>query len=134
MDGFFGSESTWGPLYIIQSIKTTEAEVGPNPKSKNWETWKGKIIKWVPSHSSNHFVLPLAFAFCSATLLGNFGIPQLAFAFPLGPKKVWDLWINSDCKLLMLRRFETLMPLQHTYWCLCFQTPGLVPSATHFGL
>jgi len=67
-------------FFIIQSIKTMEGVVGPNPKSKNWKTWKGKIIRWVPSHSSNHFVLPLAFAFCSAPLLGNFGIPQLAFA------------------------------------------------------
>lgn len=65
-------------FFIIQSIKTMEAVVGPNPKSKNWKTWNGKIIRWVPSHSSNHFILPLAFAFCYAPLLGNFGIPQFS--------------------------------------------------------
>ena len=48
---------------------------------KIWETWKGKIIKWVPSHSSNHFICLWPFAFCSAPLLGDFGIPLLAFAF-----------------------------------------------------
>ena len=65
-------------FFIIQSIKTMVAVVGPNPKSKNWKTWNGKIIRWVPSHSSNHFILPLAFAFCYAPLLGNFGIPQFS--------------------------------------------------------
>lgn len=70
-------------FFIIESIKTMEGVVGPNPKSKNLKTWKGKIIRWVPSHSTNHFVLPLPFAFSSAPLLGNFGIPQ--FAFPISP-------------------------------------------------
>lgn len=75
-------QALWFRLHVRCSFyhsihKDNGGRGGTNPKSKNGETWKGKTITWVPSHSSNHFVLPLAFAFCAAPLLGDFGIPQL---------------------------------------------------------
>jgi len=59
-------------LFIIQSIKTVVAGGGAqSPKVKKTErlTGKEKIIKWLPSHSSNHCLLhlhlcPLPFPLC----------------------------------------------------------------------
>jgi hypothetical protein len=49
-------------LFIIQSIKTVVAgRWDPITQVKKTErlTGKEKIIKWLPSHSSNHCLLPL---------------------------------------------------------------------------
>ena len=79
LDRPFGSDSTWGALFIIQSIKTMVAKVGPIPSQKIERLGKERLSGGSQPHSSNHFVLPLAFAFCAAPLLGDFGIPQLGF-------------------------------------------------------
>lgn len=85
LDSPFGSDSTWGALFIIQSIKTMVADVGPIPSQKIERLGKERLS------SGSHLIqviisfclcpLPFVLHLCWGTLglFLNLPCPNLAF-------------------------------------------------------